>query len=144
MTAFVEGRDYRWLPDGGSPWWHRLWIVRDYTRQAELLRAYRFPHPRGGDRAPVVISRGRRWNGASAGQTFREGLDSPWIMRASLVHDHCYDTATRPEGCRREDADGLFFDTLDEDGAPAWFVCLARTAAMDGGLFAHAWRRGIT
>ncbi len=142
VRTFKENRDYSWLSMDDQPWWNRLPIIRDYAQRAKLLRDYSFRHPRPGYSEVLVVPRGYIWNGASAGQAFRD-TDDEKVMRASLVHDFCYDKEHRPEGCRRKDADQIFFDILGQDEAPCWFIQAAKLA-RDGGMFAHAWRNGIT
>jgi hypothetical protein len=142
MRRFAEGVDYRWRVTE-APWWHRLPLVHDYAHQAELMHEWSFSVMlKNGRPKALTVPKGYRWNGASAGQTFR-GEDDPRVMRATLAHDFLYDKRHRPAAVTRASADALCLAMLKQDGAPWWFRALVHVGARCG-LFAWAWRRGVT
>lgn len=142
-TGWIPGVEYRWLDRDPVLGW--IPFVADFVALAEVRRGQRRfvgrPAPGGIIREKLWLPARFRYNGSSGG--FPLGRDLPEVMRATAWHDLFYRLDTRPHWMTQDLADGLFFDDLDEDGAPRWFCDLAG-AAREAGVFRFAWDNGIS
>ena len=117
--------------------------VEVYETGIETVKLHSFSHGELSPNGMLTIKKGYAWDGPS-GPT----IDTPSVMRGSLVHDCLYQLlretdfgAPETRDQRRKQADEILYKICIEDGVWKWRAKWILTAVRKGGGPAAARRR---